>query len=63
MELLGDVGHLESCFGPFRYGVSVGATQVHGLGQTYHTMGLLGDVGHVESCVGMFGDSVKVGAR
>ena len=25
MELLGDVGHVESCFGPFRYSVSVGA--------------------------------------
>jgi hypothetical protein len=25
MELLGDVGHLESCFGPFGDGVSVGA--------------------------------------
>ena len=25
MELLGDVGHVESRFGPFRYSVSVGA--------------------------------------
>ena len=25
MELLGDVGHVESCFGPFRDIVSVGA--------------------------------------
>ena len=25
MELLGDVGHVEPCFGPFREGVSVGA--------------------------------------
>jgi hypothetical protein len=25
MELLGDVGHLESCFSPFGDGVSVGA--------------------------------------
>jgi hypothetical protein len=25
MELLGDVGHVESCFGPFGDGVSVGA--------------------------------------
>ena len=23
MELLGDVGHVEYCFGPFRYSVSV----------------------------------------
>ena len=25
IELLGDVGHVESCFGPFGDGVSVGA--------------------------------------
>jgi hypothetical protein len=25
MELLGDVAHVESCFGPFSYGVSVEA--------------------------------------
>jgi hypothetical protein len=25
MELVGDVGHLESCFSPFGDGVSVGA--------------------------------------
>jgi hypothetical protein len=25
MELLGDVGHVESCFGPFGDGVSVSA--------------------------------------
>ena len=25
MKLLGDVGHVESCFGPFGDGVSVGA--------------------------------------
>jgi hypothetical protein len=33
MELLGDVGPMECCFGPFRDGVSVGARQVHGLRQ------------------------------
>jgi hypothetical protein len=38
MELLGDVGHGESCFGPFVDGVSVGARQVHGLHQTYHSI-------------------------
>jgi hypothetical protein len=36
MELLGDVAHVESCFGPFSGSVSVGARQVHGLRQTYH---------------------------
>jgi hypothetical protein len=38
MELLGDVGHVESRFGPFRDSVSVGARLVHGLGQTYHKL-------------------------
>jgi hypothetical protein len=36
MELLGDIGHVKSCFGPFVDGVSVGARLVHGLRQTYH---------------------------
>jgi hypothetical protein len=31
MELLGDVGHVESCFGPSGGSVSVSARQVHGL--------------------------------
>jgi hypothetical protein len=31
MELLGDVGHVESCFGLFGDGVSVGTRYVHGL--------------------------------
>jgi hypothetical protein len=35
MELLGDVGHVESRFGPFADSVSVGARLVHGLGQMY----------------------------
>jgi hypothetical protein len=35
MELLGDVGHVESCFGPFRDSVSVVARKVHGLRQPY----------------------------
>jgi hypothetical protein len=34
MELLGDVGHMESCFGPFGDGVM--CKIVHGLHQTYH---------------------------
>jgi hypothetical protein len=33
LQLLCDVGHLESCFGPFGDGVSVGARWVHGLRQ------------------------------
>jgi hypothetical protein len=38
MELLGDVGHVESCFGLFGDGVSVGARLVHGLRQMYHKL-------------------------
>ena len=34
--ILGYVGHVESCFGPFGDGVSVGARYVHGLRHTYH---------------------------
>jgi hypothetical protein len=35
MELVGDVGHVESCFDLFRASVSVSARQVHSLQQTY----------------------------
>jgi hypothetical protein len=38
MELLGDVSHVESCFGLFGDSVSVGARQVHGLRQMYHRL-------------------------
>jgi hypothetical protein len=38
MELLGDVGNVESHFGPFGGSVSVGARLVHGLRQTYHRL-------------------------
>ena len=38
MVLLGDVGLVESCFGPFGDYVSVGARYVHGLCQTYHRL-------------------------
>jgi hypothetical protein len=38
MELLGDVDHLESHFGPLRDDVSVGARKVHGLRQTFHKL-------------------------
>jgi hypothetical protein len=34
MELLSDVGHVESHFGPFGDSVCVGARLVHGLCQT-----------------------------
>jgi hypothetical protein len=35
MELQGDVGHVESRFGPFGDSVGVGAGLVHGLCLTY----------------------------
>jgi hypothetical protein len=38
MELLGDVGHVESCFSLFGDSVSVGARLVHGLRQMYHQL-------------------------
>jgi hypothetical protein len=38
MVLLGDVGHVESSFGPFGDIVSVGASQVHFFHQTYHML-------------------------
>jgi hypothetical protein len=38
MELLGDVGLVESCFSLFGDSVTVGARQLDGLRQTYHTL-------------------------
>jgi hypothetical protein len=38
MELLDDVGHLESCFSSFGDGVSVNARKVHGLCHMYHRL-------------------------
>jgi hypothetical protein len=38
MELLGDLGHVESRFGPIGDGVSISATEVHGLCGTYHKL-------------------------
>jgi hypothetical protein len=71
MELLGDVGKVESRLDPFGNGVSVGARQVHGLRQTYyrlenhfgHPMLFLGDMGHVESHFGLFGHGISVRER
>ena len=36
MELLHDVGLIETRFDPFGEGVSVSARKVHGMRQTYH---------------------------
>ena len=38
MELLGDMGHVESHFRPFVDSVSVGATYVQSLRQMYHRL-------------------------
>jgi hypothetical protein len=38
MELLGDVGHEESHFGPFGDRVSVGEREVHWLHRMYHRL-------------------------
>jgi hypothetical protein len=38
MELLGDVGHLETHFGLFGDGVSVGVIKVHYLSHMYHRL-------------------------
>jgi hypothetical protein len=44
MELLGDVGPVESHFNPFGNSVSVGARLVHGLRQTCHWLRIILDV-------------------
>jgi hypothetical protein len=38
MELLGDVGHVECCFGPIGVRVSIGGREVHGLRGTFHRL-------------------------
>jgi hypothetical protein len=38
MELLGDVGHVGSRFGPFGDGVSLGTRYVHSLRQKYRML-------------------------
>ena len=67
-ELLGGVGHVKTCFGPFRDGVCIGAwfaSNIPKARKTFltHPVELLGDMGHVKSCFGPFGDSASVGAR
>ena len=77
MELQGDVGHVESPFGPFGDSVNVGGRQVHGWRQTYHRLRnpfgltqwyhymtrLKWKLVSVGSHFFLFGDSVSVGAR
>jgi hypothetical protein len=69
MELLGDMGHVESRFGSFGDSVSVNAKidarfvpnmpLAHKSFWT-HPMVLLCDEGHVDACFGPYGDSANV---
>jgi hypothetical protein len=43
MGLLGDVGHVESHFGPFGGSVSVGARLEHGLRHPFHMLRIILD--------------------
>jgi hypothetical protein len=71
MELLGDMGYLESRFGPFGEGVSL--VQNRCTVCTKHTTGsemvldapdgLLGDEDQVEARFGLFGDSANFESR
>jgi hypothetical protein len=72
MDLLGDIGHMESRFNPFGDSGSVNARQVHSLHQTYHRhkksfwthpMVLLGDEAQVDARFSLFGDSANLDTR
>ena len=71
MELLGDTGHVKSCFGSFGDGVCVGDRHVHDLRQTYQgletildaPMVLLGHEVQVQARFGLFRDSASLDAR
>jgi hypothetical protein len=71
MELLGDVGQVEACFGPFGDSVNLGTRLVHGLCRTYHGMkmflvapdGTPGDEGQVEARFGLLGEGVNLDAK
>ena len=72
MELLGDVGLVESCFGPFGDSVSVGgedrcmvcAKRCIGSDIVFNApMVLLGEEAQVEAPFSPFGDSANLDAR
>ena len=68
MELLGDVGHLESRFFPFGDSVSFGAWFAPDIPQAYksfwmHPMVPLGNEAQEEAHFGPFGDSANLDAR
>jgi hypothetical protein len=66
MEVLRDVGHILSHFGPF--GCKIGARFAPNVPEArksfwMHLIELPRDVGHVKSRFGSFGGTVSVGAR
>jgi hypothetical protein len=71
MELLGDVGHFKSRFGPFVDGLSrciIGARFAPNIIQDQesfwmHPMVLLGDVAQVKARFSLFGDSANLDTR
>jgi hypothetical protein len=68
MEILGDVGHVESRFDPFGDSVSFGARFAPNLLWAQklvwmHLMVLLGEEAQIEARFGPFGDSVSFSAR
>ena len=71
MELLDDICHMESHFGPFRDSVSFGARYVHGLHLTHHslrnhfgcTCWYFGEEAQVEARFVLFRDSPNLDAR
>ena len=65
MELLADVGHMESHFGPFGDIVNLGARLVQDLNRMYRGRGNCFGRNLWNSLVtwGPFGDSVNLGAR
>jgi hypothetical protein len=70
MEILGDVGHVKSCFGPFGDNFSVGARCTVcakpsiGSGIILNTLVvLLGGEAQVEARFSLFGDSANLDAR
>jgi hypothetical protein len=68
MVLLGDIGRVETCFGPFGDSVGLSARLVHCLRRTYHRLGSTpdgtpGGIDQEEDRFSLFGDSVNVDAR
>jgi hypothetical protein len=68
MELLGDMGHVESCFDLFRDSVTVGAWFAPNVPQAQksfstHPIELLGDEAQVQARFSPFGDSANLDVR